>query len=49
VKGTGFEAVLSIEQTDERTEDDKEEAFSRAFDSLYERCERCAEARRGLH
>jgi hypothetical protein len=45
VKGTRFEFVSSIQQTlttDLRSI--QEEAFSRAFDSLYGRCKHCAEA-----
>jgi hypothetical protein len=45
IKDTRFKAVSSIQQT--MTRELKaiwEEAFSRAFDSLYERCKRCAEA-----
>jgi transposase len=45
MKGTRFEAVASTQQTVTRElKAIREEAFSRAFDSLYERCKRCAEA-----
>jgi hypothetical protein len=42
MKGARFEAVASIQQT--VTKALREEAVSRAFDLLYERCKRCAEA-----
>jgi hypothetical protein len=42
MKGTGFEDVPPIQETELKTI--REEAFSRAFYSLYERCKRCAEA-----
>jgi hypothetical protein len=45
MKGTRFEAVSSIQQTVTRElKAIREEAFSRVFDSLYERCECCGEA-----
>jgi hypothetical protein len=45
MKGTRFEAVSSIQQTVTRElKAMRDEAFSRASDSLYERCKRCAEA-----
>jgi hypothetical protein len=45
MKGTRFDAVLSIQQTLMRElKAIREEAFSRAFDSFYEGCKRCAEA-----
>jgi hypothetical protein len=45
MKRTGFEAVSSIQQTVTRElKPIREEAFTRAFDSLYERCKPCAEA-----
>jgi histone-lysine N-methyltransferase SETMAR len=45
MKGTRFEAASSIQQTVTRElKAIREGAFSRAFDSLYERCKRCAEA-----
>jgi hypothetical protein len=45
MKGTRFEAFSSIQQTVMRElKAIWEEAFSRAFDSLYERCKCCAEA-----
>jgi transposase len=45
MKGTRFEAVSSIQQTVTRElKAIGEEAFSRAFDSLYERCKYCEEA-----
>jgi hypothetical protein len=45
MKGTKFEAVSSIKQTLTRElKAIREEAFSLEFDSLYERCKRCAEA-----
>jgi hypothetical protein len=44
-KGTRFEAVSSIQQTVTRElKAMREDAFSRAFDSLYERYKCCAEA-----
>jgi hypothetical protein len=44
MKETRFEAVSSIQQIVTRElKAMLEEAFSRAFDSLYERCKRCAE------
>jgi hypothetical protein len=44
MKGTRFEAVSSIQQTvTKELKTIREEAFSLAFDSLYERCKRCAE------
>jgi hypothetical protein len=44
MKGTRFEAVLSIQQTVTRElKAIREEAFSREFDSLYERFKRCKE------
>jgi hypothetical protein len=44
MKGTRFEDVCSIKQTvTTELKAIREEAFSRAFDSLYERCLRCAE------
>jgi hypothetical protein len=44
-KGTRFEAVSSIQQTVTRElKAIREEAVSRSFDSLYERCNRCAES-----
>jgi hypothetical protein len=47
MKGTTFEAVSSIQQTVARElKAIRKEAFSWAFDSLYERCKRCAEADR---
>jgi hypothetical protein len=43
--GVRFEAVSSMQQTVTRElKDILEESFSRAFDSLYERCKLCAEA-----
>jgi hypothetical protein len=40
-----FEVVSSIQETvTTELKAIREEAFSRAFDSLYERCKRCAEA-----
>jgi hypothetical protein len=45
MKGARFEAVSSIQQTVTRElKAILEEAFSRAFDSLYERCKHCADA-----
>jgi hypothetical protein len=45
MKGMRFEAVSSIQQTVTRElKAIWEEVFSRAFDSLYELCKRCAEA-----
>jgi hypothetical protein len=45
MKWTRFEAVSSNQQTVTRElKAIREEAFSRTFDSLYERCKRCAEA-----
>jgi hypothetical protein len=45
VKGTRFEALLLCQQTLARElEAIQEEAFSGAFDSLYERCKCCAKA-----
>jgi hypothetical protein len=45
MRGTRFEAVSSIQHTVTRQlKTVRDEAFSRAFDSLYERCQRCAEA-----
>jgi hypothetical protein len=45
MKGTRFEAVSSIQQTVMRElKAIREEAFSRAFDSLYEGCKLYAEA-----
>jgi hypothetical protein len=45
MKGARFEAVSSIQQTVTRgLKTMREEAFSLGFDSLYERCKRCAEA-----
>jgi hypothetical protein len=45
MKGTRFEVVSSLQQTVARElKAVREEAFSLAFDSLYERCERYAEA-----
>jgi hypothetical protein len=45
MKGTRFEAVSSIQQTVTRElKAIREEAFSWAFDLLYERCKRCTEA-----
>jgi hypothetical protein len=45
MKGTGFEAVTSIQQTVTRElKAIREEAFTGAFDSLYEQCKRCEEA-----
>jgi hypothetical protein len=45
MKGARFEAVPSIQQTVTRElKAVREEAFSRTFDSLYERCKRCGEA-----
>jgi transposase len=45
VKRARFEAVSSIQQTVMRElKAIREEAFSRAFDSMYERCKCCAEA-----
>jgi hypothetical protein len=47
LKGTRFEAVSSIQQTVTRElKVIREEPFSRAFDSLYERCKRSVEAGR---
>jgi hypothetical protein len=44
MNGTRFDVVSSIQQTVTRVlKAIREEAFSRAFDSLYERCELCAE------
>jgi hypothetical protein len=44
-KGTRFEFVSAIPQTVTRElKVTREEAFSRAFDSMYEQCKRCAEA-----
>jgi hypothetical protein len=44
----GFEAVLLIQQTVMRElKAIREEAFSWAFDLLYELCKHCAEAGRG--
>jgi hypothetical protein len=45
MKGARFEAVSSIQQTVTRElKAIWEEAFSRAFDSLYEKCKSCVEA-----
>jgi transposase len=45
MKGTRFEAVSSIPQSVTRElKTIREEAFSQAFDSLYGRYKRCAEA-----
>jgi hypothetical protein len=45
MKGTRFEAVSSFQQIVTRElKAIREEAFSRVFDSLFERCKRCAEA-----
>jgi hypothetical protein len=45
LKGTRFEAVSSIQQTVTRElKAIREEAFSRAFDSLHERSKRCSKA-----
>jgi hypothetical protein len=45
MKGARFEALASIQQTVTRElKAIREEAFSGAFDSLYERCNRCMEA-----
>jgi hypothetical protein len=45
MKGTKFEAVSSIQQAVTRElKAILEESFPRAFDSLHERCKRCAEA-----
>jgi hypothetical protein len=45
MKGTRFEAVSSIQQTVTRElKAIREEAFSRSFDSLYERCKRREES-----
>jgi hypothetical protein len=45
MKGTIFEAISSIQQTVTRElKVIREEAFSRVFDSLYERYKRCAGA-----
>jgi hypothetical protein len=45
MKGMKFEAVSLIQQTVTRElKAIWEEAFSRAFGSLYERCKRCAKA-----
>lgn len=45
MKGTRFETVSSIQPPVMRElKAVREEAFSRAFDSLYERCIRCVEA-----
>jgi hypothetical protein len=47
MKGTGFEACSLIQHTVTRElKAIREEAFSRAFGSLYERCKRCEEAAR---
>jgi hypothetical protein len=47
MKGARFEAVSSIQQTVMRElKAIEEEAFSRAFNSLYERRKACAEAGR---
>jgi hypothetical protein len=41
MKGTRFEALSSVQQTVTKELEEKvDEAFSRAFDSLYERCKR---------
>jgi hypothetical protein len=49
IKGMRFEAVSLIQQIVARElKTIREEAFSRAFDSMYERCKRCAEAGRTL-
>jgi hypothetical protein len=43
MKRTRFEVVSSIQQTATRElKAIREEAFSRIFDSLHERCKRCA-------
>jgi hypothetical protein len=48
-KWTGFEAVSSIQQTVTRElKAIWEEAFSQAFDLLYEQCKHCAEAGRDI-
>jgi hypothetical protein len=45
MKGTRFEAVSSMQQNVTRElKAIRDEAFSRAFDSLYKRCKLCAEA-----
>jgi hypothetical protein len=44
MKGTRFVALSTIQQTTKELKAIWEEAFSLAFDSLYERCKRCAEA-----
>jgi hypothetical protein len=45
MKWTRFEAISSYQQTvTSELKAIREEAFSRAFDSLYERCKLCAEA-----
>jgi hypothetical protein len=45
MKGTRFDALLSIQQTvAKELKAIWEEAFSQAFDSLYEQCKHCAEA-----
>jgi hypothetical protein len=45
MKETRFKAVSSIQQTAMRELNAmREEAFSRAFDLLYERCKHCVEA-----
>jgi hypothetical protein len=46
MKGTRFEVVASIQQTNERTDGNTGRRISRAFDSLYERCKSCGEAGR---
>jgi hypothetical protein len=48
MKGMRFDAVSSIQQiVTGELQALREEAFSRAFDSLYKRCNRCAEAEGG--
>jgi hypothetical protein len=45
MNGTRFEAVSSIQQpVTKELKAIREEAFSRAFDLLYEQCKHCAEA-----
>jgi hypothetical protein len=45
MKGTRFKTVSSIQQTmTGELKAIREEAFSGAFDTLHERCKRCAES-----
>jgi hypothetical protein len=45
MKSRGFDAISSIQQTVIRELKSIPEAFSWAFDLLYERCEHCIKAR----